>query len=72
MVNKDSTTMDKPQKTKYLVETMIDDLEKTCVIEEAMELLNDGYPLDEHIKCKLREVGIDPTRFIDIHEDKIG
>lgn len=54
-----------------IIEDYMDDLLRTYIVDEAMDLLNDGYPLDDVIKGKLQEVGIDPTRFIEIHQDKI-
>jgi len=50
----------------------MEDLLKTSLVEEAMELLNDGFPLDEELRLKLKEVNIDPVRFAEIHENKIG
>lgn len=54
-----------------LLEDYMADLLVTSLVEEAMELLNDGFPLDDEIKKKLKEVKIDPIRFTELHENKV-
>ena len=54
-----------------IIDDYLDDLLRTYIVEEAMDLLNDGYPLDDTIKDKLKEANIDPERFIEVHQDKI-
>jgi len=58
--------MDKPTEIEILA-----DLLRVSVVDEAMDLLNDGYPLDDTTIQKLKEVGIEPFGFIEKHEDKI-
>lgn len=59
-------------KSTLIVEDYLEDLKIVCLVEEAMELLNDGYPIPSELQNRLQEVGIDSGRFIEIHQDKIG
>ena len=53
------------------VDESITKLAEATVVEEAMELINDGYPLDDEIRDKLYDVGIDPDEFYAEHGDKL-
>lgn len=54
-----------------IVDNYIQDMLQVALVEEAMEYINDGFPLDDDIKQRLKEAGIDPERFEDTHKHKI-
>lgn len=52
------------------IEDYMGNLLVALVVDEAMEYLNDGYPLDDIMCKKLEEVGIDAESLSAIHEHK--
>ena len=46
-------------------------LAKAAAVENAMDAINDGFPLDEDMRNDLKQVGIDPDEFYAEHGDKL-
>jgi len=45
------------------VDEFVDAESRIIIIEEATELLRDGFPLDDEIKIKLESIHVCPERF---------
>jgi len=56
------------------IEELVDDYisaeERMIIVEDAMEILQDGYPLDLETELKLEGINIDPIEFTQRHSEQ--